>query len=164
MASFASDKLLGAALGGLLALAPACASKNPGEPAADSGQSQDATDLVDASPFLDAALADAALDASSDAPLDAAPDAPVDASLACPSGVSDAAEITSSEVVFGLTLQQFTDECTQRGGAVEIEPHCGGENSCRGMSYDTNTQTLTEHTCKGMNTCAGYSCIICDQD
>jgi hypothetical protein len=39
---------------------------------------------------------------------------------------------------------------------------CSGTNSCRGMSYDSETQIMREHTCQGMNTCTGYSCIICD--
>lgn len=68
--------------------------------------------------------------------------------------------ITSSKVVRGLTLDEFTQMCTAKGGKVEIEEECGGANSCKGMSYDTGTQVLTEHTCRVMNTCAGYSCII----
>jgi hypothetical protein len=83
-------------------------------------------------------------------------------SLACEAGVPDGGVVTSSTNAPGLTLEQFTSDCTARGGAVEIEPECGGRNSCRGMSYDTGDGVLTEHTCKGLNTCAGYSCIICD--
>lgn len=137
MSSLASDKLLSAALGGLLVLAPACASTSPntGPPKEDSGSGADA------------------------AITDAVAEPPV--SIACEAGVSDAPEITSSTIV-SKTLEDFTADCNAAGGTVEIEPHCGGENSCRGMSYDTGTMTLTEHTCRGMNTCAGYSCIICD--
>ena len=58
-----------------------------------------------------------------------------------------------------LTLEQFTALCDSMNGIFEIQPHCGGSNACRGMSYDTGTQTLTEHTCRGTNTCAGYSCV-----
>jgi len=72
-----------------------------------------------------------------------------------PSGV-----ITSSKVVSDMTLTKFTQECDARAGTVELHGHCGGSNSCKGMSYDEGTQVLTEHTCKAMNTCAGYSCII----
>jgi hypothetical protein len=68
--------------------------------------------------------------------------------------------ITSSKVVSGMTLEKFTAECDARGGRVEIIPECGGTNSCKGLSYDEGTQTLTEHTCHSMNTCAGYSCKI----
>jgi len=87
-----------------------------------------------------------------------------EASIACEAGVSDAPSITSSNVDPSVTLDSFTSESEQRGGAVEVEPHCGGENSCRGISWDTGTETVTEHTCRGMNTCAGYSCVICDDE
>lgn len=68
--------------------------------------------------------------------------------------------VTSSKVVPDMTLEKFTAECDTRGGTVEVHSHCGGMNSCKGMSYDEGTQTLTEHTCKGLNTCAGYSCVV----
>lgn len=71
-----------------------------------------------------------------------------------------AAVITATTRIVDMTLEQFTKDCDARGGTVEIHAHCGGENSCRGMSYDTDTKVLTEHTCKGMNTCAGYSCVV----
>jgi hypothetical protein len=73
----------------------------------------------------------------------------------------EAGVVTSSEVVTDMTLTLFTTQCDARGGVVEIHPHCGGANSCKGMSYDTGTLVLTEHSCRGMNACAGYSCIIC---
>ncbi|MEB2322092.1 MAG: hypothetical protein OZ921_06235, partial [Sorangiineae bacterium] len=69
--------------------------------------------------------------------------------------------VTSSRVVT-MTEAEFRDECEQRGGVFEVIPHCGGLTTCRGMSYDTTTSTLTDHTCRGVNTCAGYSCVICD--
>jgi hypothetical protein len=150
----ASRTLLSAALGGLLAVAPACGARVPlDKPPPDSGS--DAPVVV----------ADSGAESGPDASptVDAAADAPTDASIACAdAGSPDAAVVTSTTYVPSLTLADFTTECDQRGGTVEIEPHCGGSNSCRGMSYDTGTGELTEHTCKGMNTCAGYSCIICD--
>jgi hypothetical protein len=94
------------------------------------------------------------------------PDAPVglDSGPApqCDSGIPDAAVVTSSTIVANMTLDSFTSQCQALNGAVEIQPHCGGSNSCRGMSYDTETQTLLQHTCRATNTCAGYSCVICD--
>lgn len=68
--------------------------------------------------------------------------------------------ITSSVVDSDMTQEKFTAMCDEKGGTIEIHPHCGGANSCKGMSYDTATHVLTEHTCKGMNTCAGYSCVL----
>jgi hypothetical protein len=69
--------------------------------------------------------------------------------------------ITSSVVVTDMTLEKFTADCDVRHGVVEIPPHCGGFNTCMGMSYDSGTQTLTLHTCRGMNTCVGFSCVLC---
>ena len=80
----------------------------------------------------------------------------------CTSGVSSSPAVTSTAIVPDMTLDTFTDECDQAGGTLETQPHCGGENGCRGMSWDTATETVTEHTCRGTNTCAGYSCVICD--
>lgn len=73
---------------------------------------------------------------------------------------SDAGTITSSTTDASMTLETFTARCTARHGTVELHGHCGGANSCKGMSYDTATHVLTEHTCKASNTCAGYSCVI----
>ncbi len=124
----ASDKLLSAALGGLLCAA--CSSSKPLEPPIDSG--------------------------GADVPI-----AESDAAPTCDGGVVADAGVTSSSVVPNMTLESFTAQCQGLNGAVEILPHCGGSNSCRGMSYDTGTQVLTYHTCRGTNTCAGYSCVIC---
>jgi hypothetical protein len=59
-----------------------------------------------------------------------------------------------------MTLEKFKALCDELGGTVEIHPGCGGANSCKGMSYDSDTHVFTEHTCKGMNTCTGYSCVL----
>lgn len=72
--------------------------------------------------------------------------------------------VTFSETRAAYPLETFTADCDARGGTVQTHPHCGGLNSCRGMSYDQTTQTFTEHTCRGANTCTGYTCIICDDD
>jgi hypothetical protein len=155
MSSFASEKLLTAALGGLLAALPACSGRTAPNPPVDAGISVDA-------PADTSSDGTADFDAYADA--DAASTADVsDASFACEAGIdADAATVTSTTVDPTMTLTTFTDECNQRGGVLEVEPECGGHNSCRGISWDTGTETITEHTCKGMNTCAGYSCIICD--
>lgn len=59
-----------------------------------------------------------------------------------------------------MTLEKFKALCESMNGTLEIHLHCGGANSCKGLSYDEVTQVLTEHTCKGMNTCKGYSCVV----
>ena len=73
-----------------------------------------------------------------------------------------AAHITSSTEVPGMTAEAFTAACDDRGGTVEVIPHCGGLNTCKGFSYDTSTQLLSEHTCKGAATCGGWNCVIDD--
>ena len=84
------------------------------------------------------------------------------ASTTCETGVVADPKITSSTQVANLTLEAFTADCDERNGAVQIHPHCGGANGCRGISYDSDTDILTEHTCRALNTCTGFSCIVCD--
>jgi hypothetical protein len=83
--------------------------------------------------------------------------------VACTSHVSNAppgpGKITSSQVVGELTADDFQTMCDARNGTVEVMAHCGGLASAPGFSYDIETQTLSEHSCKGANTCAGWNCI-----
>lgn len=68
--------------------------------------------------------------------------------------------MTASEVVPDLSLEDFTVMCDEAHGTVEIHPSCGGAVSGKGFSYDSDTDVLTEHTCAGHNTCAGFSCVV----
>ena len=61
--------------------------------------------------------------------------------------------------VEGLDADGFKALCDERGGTVEIMIHCGGLATARGFAYDTTTSMLSEHTCKGANTCAGWNCV-----
>lgn len=70
--------------------------------------------------------------------------------------------ITSSQAVGVLTVDDFTALCDQRAGTVEVMPHCGGFASAKGFSYDMTTELLSEHTCMGANTCAGWNCVVPD--
>jgi len=88
-------------------------------------------------------------------------DTPIPA-IACDAGVSPDPSVTSATIVANMTESEFMAQCDAVSGILEIQPHCGGSNSCRGMSYDLETQTLSEHTCRATNTCAGYSCVVCD--
>lgn len=67
-------------------------------------------------------------------------------------------EITSTKTV-DLDEAGFKALCDERNGTVEVMPHCGGFATAPGFSYDTTTQVLAEHTCKGANTCAGWNCV-----
>ncbi len=70
------------------------------------------------------------------------------------------AKITASRVDASVTAESFEAECDELGGKIETHAHCGGANSCRGMSYDIDTHVFSEHTCKGLNTCRGFSCVV----
>jgi hypothetical protein len=82
---------------------------------------------------------------------------------ACSSSDSDnkgTEGVTSSKVVPDLSLEDFTVMCDEASGTVEIHASCGGAVSGKGFSYDSDTDVLTEHTCAGYNTCAGFSCVL----
>jgi len=70
--------------------------------------------------------------------------------------------VTSLTAVNDETEDVFKSQCAAKNGIFEVQPQCGGANACRGMSYDSKTQTLMEHTCRATNTCAGYSCVECN--
>ncbi len=70
--------------------------------------------------------------------------------------------ITSSKDVGVLGEAEFKALCDERGGTVEVMPHCGGFATAKGFSYDTGTQLLSEHTCMGANTCGGWNCVLVD--
>jgi cytochrome c553 len=61
-------------------------------------------------------------------------------------------------------MNTFDAQCAQLDGLVQFHAHCGGYNLCRGQSYDSDTEELSEHTCRGLNTCAGMSCVELPSD
>lgn len=82
---------------------------------------------------------------------------------ACVDGIVPNPVVTLSTVV-GITQSQFEAMCAEANGIFEIQPLCGGSNACRGFTYDTGSMTYTEHTCQHTNTCAGYNCVVCDDE
>jgi hypothetical protein len=70
------------------------------------------------------------------------------------------ARITASHIDTSMTRDSFEAACDAAGGRMEDHPHCGGANSCKGMSYDLGTHVYTEHGCEGLNTCTGFSCVL----
>lgn len=82
--------------------------------------------------------------------------------LACSSDADDNSEphITSSQALADVDAANFQERCDARSGTVEVIAHCGGLNTCKGFSYDVTTGLLSEHTCKGAATCAGWNCLI----
>ena len=71
---------------------------------------------------------------------------------------SSSAHITSTKTA-DLDEAGFKALCDARDGTVEVMPHCGGFATAAGFSYDTTTQELAEHTCKGANTSGGWNCV-----
>jgi len=76
-------------------------------------------------------------------------------------------EKTTSAEQKEYTFAQLTKMCDERGGYVQIHAACGGTNTCKGFSYGDwgpGAATLTEHTCTGVNGCAGLSCVVGPED
>ncbi|MFT3925862.1 MAG: hypothetical protein QM778_25185 [Myxococcales bacterium] len=76
------------------------------------------------------------------------------------SGEPEERVVTLERVDPDMTEQRFKDACDVAMGTMETHPHCGGMNSCRGFSYDRTTQVYSEHTCKQLNNCTGWSCVV----
>ncbi|MFO0627401.1 MAG: hypothetical protein U0325_17455 [Polyangiales bacterium] len=147
--------------------------------AADVVAAPDVVAPTDAPPSTDtAASADAPLAQDVAAPTDAAAAldaaAPQDATAANDAGAT--LDVRTGDVPFVCDVQAdrvivysdatpslpydvFESLCNRVGGTIEIHPHCGGANSCGGFSYDQTTGVYTEHTCQGLNTCTGYTCV-----
>jgi hypothetical protein len=124
---------------------------------ANAADADDSTVGFDAAAGASFADSGAAVTISPDTPPN--PHTPIPATK-CASGQVPNPKVTST-VVGALTQDEFASRCAALNGIFEIQPLCGGSNSCRGMSYDSGSQTLTEHSCQATNTCAGYSCVVC---
>lgn len=62
-----------------------------------------------------------------------------------------------------VEFDAFAKACEERGGFVQRTAACAGNNSCKGFSYIE--PTLTEHSCKGLNSCGpGMSCVVLKED
>lgn len=66
-----------------------------------------------------------------------------------------------------FTFAELTKTCDSRGGYVEVHAACGGTNTCQGFSYGDwgpGAAMLTEHSCTGVNGCAGLSCVVLPEE
>lgn len=153
----ASRALLSAALGGLLFFAAPACSTSPPTGGADAGVAD--TGVADTG-ATDAAPGDAHADSTLPGDAEAGADVATDTGGPDANCLDAGIGVTKSVVDPAMTLEIFTKMCEARGGTLELHSHCGGNNTCKGFSYDTGTQTFTEHSCKGWNTCAGYSCVL----
>lgn len=141
--------------------------------AADTSATADAGAGSDAPALSDTPVAtDTAAPVDVPAPMDVS--APLDAAvMADASPVADGSSpdvpficdvqpdrvVTYSDASTGMTFEQFRAMCDRVGGFIETHPHCGGANSCAGFSWDQTINTYTEHSCQGLNTCTGYTCV-----
>jgi mono/diheme cytochrome c family protein len=73
-------------------------------------------------------------------------------------------KITSEKVDKSITLTSFLDLCKSRTGLVQTHANCSGNNSCKGVSFHSESGKLSEHTCSGANICAGISCVELPKD
>jgi hypothetical protein len=69
-------------------------------------------------------------------------------------------EISTEDVQH--TFSELTGMCDARNGYVQINGSCSGVNTCQGFFYGNweEDSQLVEHTCAGVNGCAGLSCLI----
>lgn len=65
-----------------------------------------------------------------------------------------------------ISLEEFADACAESAqlvgdgepGFVQYHASCAGNNACRGMVLQS-WGDLYEHSCRGSNFCAGWSCV-----
>ena len=78
---------------------------------------------------------------------------------------SDEKTISAEQKEYKFT--ELTKMCDERGGYIQIHGACGGHNACAGFSYGDwgpGAAMLTEHSCTGVNGCAGLSCVVLPKD
>jgi len=63
-----------------------------------------------------------------------------------------------------IAFADFVKLCDDRGGFTQTNAHCAGSNLCKGISYMEDGTTLFDHSCQGLNSCMGYSCIDTPED
>ncbi len=151
----ASQALIAAALGGLLSASLAACSGSTTTPSGSSGTSGNG-----GTPVITVA-ADGGSYATTEPTTPENGDSPIPRTE-CADGVYATSDRqVTSRTAGSVAEDDFKTRCAAANGMYETQPNCGGSNSCRGMSYDANTETLTEHTCRATNTCAGFSCVVC---
>jgi hypothetical protein len=166
----ASHALLSAALGGLLCVASSSCGSSTGSSTsavstgASSSSSSAGSSMASSAGATSTGAASTGASSSTGSATQATASTDIDTPIPdteCDGGVSPTPQVTSS-TVGALTEDQFTSMCAAQNGIFELQPHCSGSNACRGMSYWSENQTLIQHTCRAQNSCAGYSCVICD--
>lgn len=78
----------------------------------------------------------------------------------------DALSLIDTDEDGEISLEEFADACAESAqlvgegqpGFVQYHASCAGNNGCRGMVLQSWGE-LYEHSCRGSNFCAGWSCV-----
>ncbi|HVY31932.1 MAG TPA: c-type cytochrome [Polyangiaceae bacterium] len=61
-----------------------------------------------------------------------------------------------------ITAEDFQKMCDERDGWAYVTAFCAGAGMCKGLSLLGTT--LTDHSCKGLNSCGGAGCVDLPKD
>jgi mono/diheme cytochrome c family protein len=61
-----------------------------------------------------------------------------------------------------ITAEDFKKLCDERDGWAYVTAFCAGAGMCKGLSLLGTT--LTDHSCKGLNSCGGAGCVDLPKD
>lgn len=61
-----------------------------------------------------------------------------------------------------ITAEDFQKLCDERDGWAYVTAFCAGAGMCKGLSLLGTT--LTDHSCKGLNSCGGAGCVDLPKD
>jgi Putative metal-binding motif/Cytochrome c len=83
----------------------------------------------------------------------------------------DAVELMDVDADGTVSIDEFNEQCAKsaqllgkaRPGILQFHAACAGNNSCRGMVYQSWDEVY-EHSCRGVNHCAGWSCVETAKD
>jgi len=81
-----------------------------------------------------------------------------------PAMTDNSNKTTSEKIDKSISLNSFLELCKSRGGLAQTHASCAGANTCKGVSFHSESGKLTEHTCAGANICAGISCVDLPKD
>jgi hypothetical protein len=92
-------------------------------------------------------------------------------SAGAPDNQVDALRLLDTDDDGNVTLAEFAAQCEKsaqlvgesRPGLVQVHASCAGNNSCKGMVYQSWNE-IYEHSCRGVNGCAGWSCVELAED